>query len=1381
MKMKQLDLDIFDNLIPNTHYKNLKTEIIDNKSQQHSMDKTDYSKINCSTKDLLKEKDKKIEILQEQMLQLQKKLDQQKTNNNYKAFNNNNCNSANNINYTNLNCNTSANFPLKTEIKKIWEELALVSLLDNFIDYEKQPEIIFHLVSEIVLITDKLISELCLDMYQKVSQSLNIINDKKFINDIEKTSRPLIKEHLNKTFAGTNNQQFIDKVINLFKKSVKKIFGDRGGEENGSGEEEKIGEVAEGADFKLMIKKIKDILLFTKFNDQQLFFRIEKDYNKRIVEKIKIKNNYEKKNYLIINDNNKEDIEGVIILKPPVLRSGFPLNNDFKTIIILSEKEGNNKSYKNLTNINKNNNQIDSNNGKINKIVGLHIKKILPNLKNINNNIEIKIDEYNNCNNGIDKQDIKNKTNMIYNEKIINTVFSKEQRNSYQKLTKNMNLNIKYKEDKNNYKTDFNNSKKDQKAINEDKDNNEENSIILNINTIKYKNRIKNKGNLSNDNRLNEKRNITTNKKHRPQLSDQILKNNSSKNLFDYIHQDLLNNSSSKKYQNKHKVTNNSFNQKHFITYNNNDMKSIISLNNYTDNENNNYNETDNEENNDNKEIIFHTNTAKGVLNLPNNLNNDNKKQRNTNNNDNISKLNQIYFNQNENNIINNNKGKTIYNQLKEKLYTKNSLNKLNKKNNGKNILANNNINNNLNDNNKNYKKINSQKRNNNNQTKNSKNNDCFYKTNSIYEKSDTKDNEYNKLRITGVDLYNDENNLKQSKIEMNNLYIQNNSKIEYINNNNTNNINNQYEKDLILFKKNKTATLISNKIKTNKNDKKVFKIIPLIKMKTQQNQNKDNISNTNNTNNTNINITPSNYNNINYNQNRRNSNRIKYNKQHNSNNKIIEIENANNIADNYRKIKNNKNINNYIVDNNNNVGQLNSKKNFNFEKSNENRINDMNNINNKNFEDNTGNKIFLFNNKHNNHQIDKNQKINNNSSNKEKNYRKEKEVNYAEIRNNNLIENNIFDYNDINNTGYKIKNVNINYFNIMQPNKLYINQNSTRSKSRPSDCERNKILINYNNYNKNILQNYSQNNNIKNISYKSNENNFNNNKLLFNRVNNNINKKKNSSQESSNRININNNINNMNDINNPNNYSNNRLNKLNNYHYKLNLVKNNTNNKLDSYNINKNPLSIITDLTNIDKITEQIKNEKRVLIKIKGHKQNKISGIKEEKFNSENNKEKNNDEKNSLIIGDINNQSSNNTSRKKNKCRILNNKHASYVKIPKKIYNNEMRPASGGMRYIEKNYNKFNSEYINQISNNFNNNNELDEMKESYVFSEKERNSIQNKNNKINKQNKINESNNINYYDNKNRNIQNNKSNYGFNGMNTYNYNSFRKNNKFN
>ena len=113
-------------------------------------------------------------------------------------------------------------------------------------------------------------------------------------------------------------------------------------------------------------------------------------------------------------------------------------------------------------------------------------------------------------------------------------------------------------------------------------------------------------------------------------------------------------------------------------------------------------------------------------------------------------------------------------------------------------------------------------------------------------------------------------------------------------------------------------------------------------------------------------------------------------------------------------------------------------------------------------------------------------------------------------------------------------------------------------------------------------------------------------------------------------------------------------------------------------------------------------------------------------------------------------------------------------MKIPKKIKNNEVRPASGGVRYIEKNYNKFNSEYINQKNSNFNNNNdELNEMRESYALAENERNSIK-KNNKI-------KDNNIHYYDNKGGYLQNNKNSYGFNGMSTYNYNSFRKNNKFN
>ena len=142
-------------------------------------------------KDLLKEKDKKIENLQKQCeelkKQLEKKNESEKKNNDDLKINSTHKNNIYN------DYNTSTNFPVKHEIKKVWEEFALVSILDTFIDYESEPEKIFHLISEMILLIDKLINDLCLELYEKISLSLNIpIKDKKFIYDIEKISRPLI-------------------------------------------------------------------------------------------------------------------------------------------------------------------------------------------------------------------------------------------------------------------------------------------------------------------------------------------------------------------------------------------------------------------------------------------------------------------------------------------------------------------------------------------------------------------------------------------------------------------------------------------------------------------------------------------------------------------------------------------------------------------------------------------------------------------------------------------------------------------------------------------------------------------------------------------------------------------------------------------------------------------------------------------------------------------------------------------------------------------------------------------------------------------------------------------------------------------------------------
>ena len=297
-------------------------------------------------KDLLKEKDKKIENLQKQCEELKKQLEKKNESeknddikiNNYK----------NNM-YNDYN--TSTNFPVKHEIKKVWEEFGLVSILDTFIDYESEPEKIFHLISEMILLMDKLINDLCLELYEKVSLSLNIpIKDKKFIYDIEKISRPLIKEHLNTIFIDTENRPFIDNFIYLFKNSLKSnnLFM------SNKKDKDTIEQIINGEEFIQMTKIIKDILLYTKFNDQKLFFKIEPDINKRNVEKVILNSLNDKKKYLIINDNNLNNCQAIVILNPPVMKNGFPLNNDFKPIIMLLDENSyvNNNSdiEKNLMN-----------------------------------------------------------------------------------------------------------------------------------------------------------------------------------------------------------------------------------------------------------------------------------------------------------------------------------------------------------------------------------------------------------------------------------------------------------------------------------------------------------------------------------------------------------------------------------------------------------------------------------------------------------------------------------------------------------------------------------------------------------------------------------------------------------------------------------------------------------------------------------------------------------------------------------------------------------------------------------------------------------------------------------------------------------------------
>ena len=202
-------------------------------------------------------------------------------NNNKKTNDNNNNNNINNI----IANNTSSNFPIRNEIKKLWENFAKVDILNNFIEFENEPEIIYHLVCELILLSNKMIKEHCLLKYQEIIKIMGIKNNSVIIKDIETQFKTFMKEHLNEIFNYLQDKSF----INNYKKQYKEIVLES--IKCMSQNDIKIfEEILEQYEFNEMLKSINDIIIFTQFNDPILFFSIESNYEKRKMKYLKIKN-----------------------------------------------------------------------------------------------------------------------------------------------------------------------------------------------------------------------------------------------------------------------------------------------------------------------------------------------------------------------------------------------------------------------------------------------------------------------------------------------------------------------------------------------------------------------------------------------------------------------------------------------------------------------------------------------------------------------------------------------------------------------------------------------------------------------------------------------------------------------------------------------------------------------------------------------------------------------------------------------------------------------------------------------------------------------------------------------------------------------------------
>ena len=304
-------------------------------------------------------------------------------------------NNNNNTKYISEN-NTSSNFPIKNEIKKLWENLAKIEILNNFIEFENEPEIIYHIICELISLSDKMIKKHCLLKYQEILKIMGVKNNTVMIKDIEIQFKNFMKEHLHEIFNYLKDKSFINdyknQLKNIIKNSIKCI-----NEDNMIIFED----ILDQNEFNDILKNINDIILFTQFHEPTLFFPIEENYEKRKIKYIQIDNN-NKKDYILVNNTNfSGNKKSIILLEPPCLKSGYVFYNELKPILMLIEE---------------NDESIDNNNEMINNgnvIIDDKIKfNSINNTSRINRNLNL--DTINSCSN--DKIIINKKYDIKKNE-----------------------------------------------------------------------------------------------------------------------------------------------------------------------------------------------------------------------------------------------------------------------------------------------------------------------------------------------------------------------------------------------------------------------------------------------------------------------------------------------------------------------------------------------------------------------------------------------------------------------------------------------------------------------------------------------------------------------------------------------------------------------------------------------------------------------------------------------------------------------------------------------------------------------------------------------------------------------------------------------------
>jgi hypothetical protein len=257
-----------------------------------------------------------------------------------------------------LTLSNNGSLIITSEFKILWKDLGnqISILFKNFYDF---PFIIFNLIQELLCILERNINSKIEYIKKNFIQVLSPGTEKINMKDLNNILKELIRKNIKNIFL-TNEIEISSIIDNYIKFFENYITND-----NNKQLYKNFQKLISNEKFEILIEIMKTILIYVKYNDTDLNLDI-KEYSDRNIE---IKQFYNKEVISINSISKNENINGIYLIKPPFLKSGYCLVNNIFPIIL----ETNN--LKTL-----NDEVEDYNNSKIN-IRNNERKKILNNKK----------------------------------------------------------------------------------------------------------------------------------------------------------------------------------------------------------------------------------------------------------------------------------------------------------------------------------------------------------------------------------------------------------------------------------------------------------------------------------------------------------------------------------------------------------------------------------------------------------------------------------------------------------------------------------------------------------------------------------------------------------------------------------------------------------------------------------------------------------------------------------------------------------------------------------------------------------------------------------------------------------------------------------------